>query len=156
MDSAKNEIICTYNKKDKKDPIKLLFDFNFEKKEIEDTQEIKELYEEAKNNINGKNIEIYINDKKIEYNAAYDSDEIGLITVKFKFNKFLTSIGWMFNSCSSLESIDLSSFQTSSVSDMGYMFCGCSSLKSVDLSRLTLIRLLICLVCSLNVLLWNQ
>ena len=36
--------------------------------------------------------------------------------------------------CSSLESIDLSSFNTSNVNNMSYMFCGCSSLKSLDLS----------------------
>ena len=40
----------------------------------------------------------------------------------------------MFYRCSSLESIDLSSFNTKNVSNMLGMFCGCSSLKSIDLS----------------------
>ena len=40
----------------------------------------------------------------------------------------------MFNGCSSLESIDLSSFNTSNVTDMRWMFDECSSLKSIDLS----------------------
>ena len=31
--------------------------------------------------------------------------------------------------CSSLESIDLSSFNTNNVTDMAFMFFGCSSLK---------------------------
>jgi surface protein len=35
----------------------------------------------------------------------------------------------MFNGCSSLISIDLSSFNTTNVNNMGYMFYGCSSLK---------------------------
>ena len=41
----------------------------------------------------------------------------------------------MFHGCSSLESIDLSNFNTSKVTDMGYMFYYCSSLKSIDLSN---------------------
>ena len=36
--------------------------------------------------------------------------------------------------CSSLKSIDLSSFNTINANDMSFMFRGCSSLKSVDLS----------------------
>ena len=40
----------------------------------------------------------------------------------------------MFPYCSSLTSIDLSSFNTAGVDDMSYMFEGCSSLISLDLS----------------------
>ena len=40
----------------------------------------------------------------------------------------------MFFGCSSLTSLDLSSFDTSKVTEMGYMFYGCSSLTSLDLS----------------------
>ena len=41
----------------------------------------------------------------------------------------------MFSECSSIESIDLSYFNISSVIYMNYMFSGCTSLLSVDLSR---------------------
>ena len=40
----------------------------------------------------------------------------------------------MFYECSSLESIDLSSFNTNNVTDMYSMFFGCTSLESIDLS----------------------
>jgi surface protein len=40
----------------------------------------------------------------------------------------------MFSGCSSLSSLDLSGFDTYSVTDMGSMFFGCSSLVSLDLS----------------------
>ena len=40
----------------------------------------------------------------------------------------------MFNLCSSLESINLSSLNTTKVKDMSYLFAGCESLKSLDLS----------------------
>ena len=36
---------------------------------------------------------------------------------------------YMFNGCSSLKSIDLSSFNTTNVNNMWSMFYGCSSLK---------------------------
>ena len=41
----------------------------------------------------------------------------------------------MFSGCTSLTSIDLSNFNTSSVVDMGNMFSGCSFLRSLDLSN---------------------
>ena len=41
----------------------------------------------------------------------------------------------MFDGCSSLSSLDLSSFDTSNVTRMDYMFLGCSSLSSLDLSN---------------------
>ena len=40
-----------------------------------------------------------------------------------------------FFGCSSLTSLDINHFNTSSVSTMAAMFYGCSSLKSLDLSR---------------------
>ena len=41
----------------------------------------------------------------------------------------------MFSSCSSLTSLDVSSFNTSNVTDMSYMFSNCSALTSLDLSN---------------------
>ena len=40
----------------------------------------------------------------------------------------------MFDRCTSLKSIDLSSFNTNNVNDMSDMFSFCESLKSIDLS----------------------
>ena len=59
---------------------------------------------------------------------------MGEIKVKFIFNKLLTSTHRMFEGCSSLQSIDLSSFNTTNVKDMSYMFYKCSSLQSINLS----------------------
>ena len=122
----KNEIICIYNKQD--DEIDLLYDYN------ENSSE--ESYIEAKNDINGKNIDIYINDKKIEFNYKYKSKERGDIKVKFIFNKLLTSTYEMFYKCSSLKSADLSSFNATNVNNMSAMFNLCSSLESINLSSL--------------------
>ena len=46
----------------------------------------------------------------------------------------VTNMGYMFYQCSSLQSLDLSSFKTASVTNMNYMFSCCSSLQSLDLS----------------------
>ena len=124
-DNQKNEILCIYNKQE--DEINLLYDYS------EDTndwsEEGKKSYIEGKNNINEKNIEIYINNKKIKFNYKYKSNERGEIKVKFIFNKLLTSTAYMFRFCYSLQSIDLSSFNTTNVKDMNMMFFLCSSLK---------------------------
>ena len=107
----KNEIICIYDKQDEE--INLLHDYN---KNINNWNEVfKKSYLEGKNNINEKNIEIYINNKRIKFDYKYKSKEKGEIKVKFIFNKLLTSTSYMFYECSSLKSIDLSSFNTSNV-----------------------------------------
>ena len=124
----KNEIICVYNKQ--KDEISLLHDYTY----TSWNDEYKKYYIEGKNNINSNNIEIYINNKKMKFNYKYKSNEKGEIKVKFIFNKLLTSTFCMFWKCSSLISIDLSSFNTTNVKDMWGMFSGCSSLQSINLS----------------------
>ena len=126
---SNNEIICIYYIQD--DEISLLHDY----KDYENwSDKYKELYLEGKNNINKDNIEIYINNKKIEFNYKYKSNERGKIKVTYKFNKLLTSTCCMFYGCISLKFIDLSSFNTQNVTDISYMFYGCSSLKSINLS----------------------
>ena len=147
----KNEIICIYNKQD--DEINILHDYNIDISKW--PEEEKKSFIEAKNDINGKNIDIYINDKKIEFNYKYKSKEKGDIKVKFIFSTYemfykcsslksadlssfnttnVNNMRAMFNFCSSLESVNLSSLNTTKVKDMGYLFAGCESLKSADLS----------------------
>ena len=125
-----NEINCIYNK-DRKE-INLLNDF----KDNSLGNDYKEFFNETKQDINEDNTEIYINDKKIKFTYKYDSDEIGLIKIKFKFNKLLISTAYMFFGCSSLKSIDLSLFNTKYVKNMNHMFDNCLSLESIDFSLL--------------------
>ena len=46
----------------------------------------------------------------------------------------VTNMSWMFDACSSLSSLDLSSLDTSKATSMRAMFSGCSKLSSLDLS----------------------
>ena len=130
-----NEIICIYipNKNEKE--INLLHDYNLDLKNYE--EDFKKEYLEAKN-INKKlfeeNIDLYINEKKVNFNFKYKIKDSKEIKVKFKFKKILTNTSFMFSSCSSLNSIDLSSFNTTNVNNMSGMFSDCDSLKSIDLS----------------------
>ena len=43
----------------------------------------------------------------------------------------------MFDSCSSLTSLDISKFDTSQVTSIGYMFASCSSLTNLDFRKAT-------------------
>jgi len=131
LNESKNQIICVY-KKDK-DEINLLHDYKINLNDFFDDQK-REWYIETKNEINEKNIDIYINDKKIKFDYRYKSNERGDIKVKFIFHNLLTSTYYMLSYCSSLKSIDLSSFITTNVNNMGCMFLNCYSLKSIDLS----------------------
>ena len=137
-----NEIICIYkpNKNDKE--INLLYDYNRETqlginhpedKKLNtindfDFADYVKLYLEAKNmnkNIFENYMDIYINDKKVKFDYIYKIKEIKEIKVKFIFKKILTNTSHMFYNCSSLESIDLSSFNATNVKDMNAMFKGC-------------------------------
>ena len=125
LNGNKNEIICIYNKQE--DEIDLLHDYSEDLSELPD--ELKKPIIEGKNNVNGNNLDIYINDKKIEFNYKYKSNERSNIQVKFIFHKLLTSTSHMFPGCSSLQSINLSSFNTTNVKNMSLMFFECPYLK---------------------------
>ena len=50
-------------------------------------------------------------------------------------NTSVSNMNYMFSGCSSLENIDLTNFNISSLTQLSYIFSGCSSLKSIDLSK---------------------
>ena len=49
----------------------------------------------------------------------------------------VTNMICMFNGCSSLSALDLSGFNTSNVNDMKNMFYGCGSLSNVESIKMT-------------------
>ena len=77
---------------------------------------------------------IYINNKIIKFNYKYKSNEKGNIQVKFIFNKLLASARCLFSDCEALQSINLSSFNTTNVNNMFNMLAGCTFLQLIDLS----------------------
>jgi len=127
IDSLKNEILCIYNKQDYE--IALLHDYS---KINTLLPEYQKFYLDGKKYINEKNIDIYINDKKIKFSYNYKSDKIGKIQVKFKFNKLIRKINHIFWGCTSLESIDFTSFNSSNIDNMSCLVYECTSLKSIN------------------------
>ena len=57
------------------------------------------------------------------------------ILPNFSGTRLMEDMSNMFSGCSSLESLDFSSFNTSRVINMSYMFYGCSSLKELNVSN---------------------
>ena len=116
------EIKCKYYKRDI--TINLLYDYNKVKSNWSD--ELKMIHNDAEENL--QYIDIYIDYEKCKFSTEYTSTKIGSIEVIFIFHKLLTNTSFMFFNCSSLESIDLSSFNTTNVTNMSNMFSHCSSL----------------------------
>ena len=56
----------------------------------------------------------------------------------------VTDMSYIFNYCSSLKSLDLSNFDTSSVTDMNKMFSRCSNLESLDISNFNMMNIKNC------------
>lgn len=60
---------------------------------------------------------------------------ISIDGLKYLHTDSLTSLNRLFYNCSSLNNLDLSSFNTNKVTDMSYMFFGCKRLDAIDISN---------------------
>ena len=141
-----NEIECIYKVKDNEQEIKLLHSYDLINPfgiELMDKLYLKT--KELNKKIFEENIDIYVNGKKIKFDFNYKVNENKEIKVKFKFKKRLTNTNYMFMDCSSLYSVDLSSFNTNNVTSMMNMFDSCHSLNSVNLSSFNTSRVTIML-----------
>ena len=70
-----------------------------------------------------------------EYNYRVPLEQMTTIEGLENLNtEDVTDMSYMFDSCYSLTSLNVSSFNTANVKDMKYIFCGCESLTSIDLS----------------------
>ena len=64
------------------------------------------------------------------------SNRTSITTVSFEEGSIAGNyLSYMFSGCSSLTTLNLSNFNTQSVTNMSYMFSGCSSLTTLDLSN---------------------
>ena len=68
----------------------------------------------------------------------------------------VTVMRYMFYECSSLKFIDLSSFDSSQITDMRSMFEGCSSLVSINLSNFNTSNVNYMGIFLMDVIHWNQ
>ena len=77
---------------------------------------------------------IYLNNKEIN-STDYIFSKEGKYKFKFIFKENIKNLSYMFYNCSSLNSLDLSNFNTNNVTKMSYMFYNCSSLTFLNLSN---------------------
>ena len=133
-----NCIISTYSITKGEEELDLLHDYNKQKNFIVDDELFLLLYNEGKKKKNAleKYINIYIDDKTINFTYKYKIDKTdktkNYIKVKFIFKKIFNDLSFLFYKCKNLETIDLSPFDAKNVNNMSYIFSGCSSLKSID------------------------
>ena len=102
--------------------------------EIKDFLEGKLINIEKKDKKRNEFCEIYINNIKIPFKEFYIFPKEGVYSIKYKFNKLLSSTRGIFLDCSLIKTLDLSSFNTQNVTNMSRMFYGCISLSNLNLS----------------------
>ena len=129
--NEKNYIECIHDKNGIEGQIQLLFNI---------TQDYKNNILVYKKDFKDY-IEIFINDKKIDFSLEYEIID-GKSTIIIKNKQLLTNMGYLFYNCSTLNSINLSNFNTKTIINMEYMFSNCKSLTTINLSNLNTLNVL--------------
>ena len=82
-----------------------------------------------------KNIEIKINDKKIEFSYFYKFEREGEYIIEYTFKDPINKINHLFSECHNIIAIDLSKYNTHNVTNMKSLFHNCKSLTHLNLSN---------------------
>ena len=85
--------------------------------------------------LNESNVKLYINDLETKFKKHHLFSRANF-KIKMIIKTKMTNCKNMFNGCSNLIKIDLSSFDTKNVTDMSGMFSGCINLRNLNLSSL--------------------
>ena len=123
----KNEIIITINVSKYNVNKKIYFLDNSVNKEKNE-----ENISEHLNELNESNVKLFINDEQNKYSKYFVPKNKGKYNIKLVFSTEMKDCSYMFNNCSYIEKIDLSSFNSKNVTNMSYMFYNCSSLRSIN------------------------
>ena len=96
----------------------------------------KKRYHDNLKELNESNIELFINNEKMEYRKYFIPKNEGIYSIILKFNINIKDCSYMFYECDKIIDIDLSSLNTTNVTNMVHMFGNCNSLKSLpDISN---------------------
>ena len=90
--------------------------------------------DEGLKELNEENVGLYIDDKKYKYKKYHKFSKAGVHKIILKLKIKIKDCHKMFFGCKNLTKIDLSSFNTSNVTNMNLMFSQCSKLTNIDLS----------------------
>ena len=86
--------------------------------------------------LNESNVELFINNIKQKYTKYFKPLNEGIYKIRLQIYVNIKDISFMFFNCPNIESIDLSTFDTSNITNMNYLFSECSELTNIDLSLL--------------------
>ena len=88
-------------------------------------------------------IDLYIDNKKIDFNFNYVFNKIGKYNIKisFKKDKIIKNIRWMFKHCKQLISLDFSKFNSNNLNDINSLFYECTSLSSIQFLNFNTIKI---------------
>ena len=91
-----------------------------------------EHYHDNLKEINEKNTELYIYNKKDKYSKYFKPEKEGIYEIK-KYNINITDCSFMFSNCQNITNLDLSSFDTKNVTNMSGMFFICQNITNLGL-----------------------
>ena len=123
------EIFLKINKLDINKKIYFLDNIDF----IEDKTYIKHFHDNLKE-LNKNNTQLYINDKKYNFQKYFVPEKEGEYIIKLIFKINIKDCSFMFAVCKNITNINFKYFNTSNVFNMRYMFSGCENIKDLDLS----------------------
>ena len=95
----------------------------------------KDYKNEEISNLTKDDCEIFINDKPVEFSRYFKPEKEGEYKIKINLKKNLKNCSSMFSNNDNIIKIDLSSFNTSEVTNIYYMFGRCHFLEEVNLSN---------------------
>ena len=84
--------------------------------------------------LNQSNVELFINNKKHEYNNYFYTNKEGIYDIKLKLLIKMKDCSEMFYQCQNIIYIDLSFFNSENIEDTSYMFFGCINLEKINFS----------------------
>ena len=88
------------------------------------------------NELNANNSELYINDEQVIFSKYFKPEKEGEYKIKIIIKEKIKNCSHLFWGCGNIISIDLSSFDSSEVTDMSHMFSTCYGLEEVNLNNL--------------------
>ena len=94
-----------------------------------------EHYHDNLKELNEKNTELYIYNKKYKYSKYFKPEKEGIYEIKLKFNINITDCSFLFSDCQNITNLDLSSFDTKNVINMSYMFSFCDNIKTIKMKK---------------------
>jgi surface protein len=87
------------------------------------------------NQLNESNTDFFIDEKKYKFQKHFIFNKEGIYSIKIKFKNCIKDCQSMFDGCSNIIDIDLSSLDTKNVKNMSHMFRECDNLSHINLSN---------------------